>query len=79
MMADKTAQGVAPAVPEHIIKALEHVPQLVLSRHAHASVHGEGAVGKLNTKLAVFITTHVGTMWAAYVFTVIGVTALVGR
>ena len=26
----------------------------------------------MNARLAVFITNHVGTMWAAYVFTVIG-------
>jgi hypothetical protein len=67
-----------PAIPQKLIKALEHVPTLVLSRHVHEKVHGGGVVGRLNTKLALAITQSVGTMWAAYVFAVIGITALVG-
>ncbi len=51
----------------------EHRPRLVTSRSVHHQVHGRGVVGTLNTWLAVTITKSVGTMWAAYVFTVIAI------
>jgi hypothetical protein len=41
-------------------------------------VHGTGTIGQFNSRLAVLITTHVGTMWAAYIFAVIGIASLVG-
>jgi hypothetical protein len=41
---------------------------LVLLPHAQALVHGETAVGRFNTRLAVRITTSVGSMWCAYAF-----------
>jgi hypothetical protein len=34
-------------------------------------VHGAGAMGEFNNRLALFITQHVGSMWAAYVFVLI--------
>src|SRR5712691_1896710 len=49
-------------------RAAQHVPRLVKSREVHADVHGSSAVGQFNSRLAVLITTRVGTMWAAYVF-----------
>jgi hypothetical protein len=55
-----------------------HKPRLITSRSVHGQVHGFGAIGRFNTKLAVVITKSVGTMWAAYVFSVIGITSLVG-
>jgi hypothetical protein len=57
---------------------MEHKPRLVTSRHAREQVHGVDAVGRFNNWLAVLITRSVGTMWAAYLFAVIGITALVG-
>jgi len=75
---EPSPQQAAPTAHHHLAQSLEHVPQLVLSRHVHAQVHGSGAMGRFNTRLAVFITQNVGTMWAAYVFAVIGITALVG-
>ena len=50
-----------------------HIPRLVLSHNVHEKVHGTGPVGRFNTMLAVKITRSVGTMWAAYLFTLISV------
>ena len=49
----------------------KHVPRLVLSEQIHARVHGTGALGRLNAAVAVRITKIVGTMYCAYVFTII--------
>ena len=49
----------------------EHTHRLVRSRDVHAQVHGTGATGRFNTRLAVAITKSVGTMWAAYLFAII--------
>jgi hypothetical protein len=54
----------------------EHKPKLITSRSVSQTVHGAGVVGQLNTKLAVMITRSVGTMWAAYVFTLIALISL---
>ena len=50
-----------------------HKPRLITSRSVSGQVHGAGAIGRLNTSLAVSVTKSVGTMWAAYVFTLIAV------
>ena len=50
----------------------EHVPRLVTSHHGRTRVHGESALGRFNSGLAVLITRSVGTMWAAYLFALIG-------
>ena len=60
-----------------LTEAREHIPRLVKSHHVHHRVHGAGALGQLNQKLALFITKNVGTMWCAYVFSVIGVSGIV--
>ncbi len=44
------------------------MPRLILTRHGHDAVHGESALGRLNTRVAVAITKTVGSMWCAYVF-----------
>jgi len=49
----------------------KHVPRLVTSRHARAQMHGTSAIGRFNDRLALLITTGVGTMWAAYLFVLI--------
>ena len=51
--------------------------KLVLSHHVHQEVHGKGLVGRFNAWLASGITKNVGTMWCAYIFTVIGATGIV--
>src|SRR5579885_3005659 len=38
---------------------------------AAAQLHGPGAIGKLNAKIGLRITLIVGTMWCAYLFTVL--------
>ena len=53
-----------------------HVPRLVLTEQIHARVHGTGPLGRLNASIAVGITKIVGTMYCAYVFTVIALVAL---
>jgi hypothetical protein len=73
----------APARPSNeaiteIEMAIEHVPELVLSRHpkVQQQVHGTGVASRFNTRLAVWITNVVGSMWCAYVFCVIAIVGL---
>jgi len=56
--------------------ALTHVPRLVLAEHVNARVHGAGAMGRLNAAVAVRITKIVGTMYCAYLFTLVALVAL---
>ncbi|HKC20818.1 MAG TPA: hypothetical protein VKE27_14440 [Candidatus Dormibacteraeota bacterium] len=51
----------------------EHKPKLITSKSVAPNVHGGGALGRFNTTLAVSITKSVGTMWAAYAFTLIAI------
>ncbi len=50
-----------------------HKPKLITSRSVAPQVHGAGRVGQFNTWLAVTVTRSVGTMWAAYLFTLIAI------
>lgn len=65
-MADKSA----------VTGALCHTPQLVLNKHVHTAVHGDSAMGRFNTKVAVKVTTAVGSMWCAYVFALLALISL---
>jgi hypothetical protein len=70
-MADKTEVEESPHRRESDraqVRAALHVPRLVQSREVHADVHGSSVLGQFNSRLAVLITTSVGTMWAAYAF-----------
>jgi hypothetical protein len=49
----------------------QHLPRLVTTPQVRHLVHGGGAVGQFNSRLAVLVTKSVGTMWAAYVFMLI--------
>lgn len=69
-----TAQREAYAAAQ--ARPLDHKPRLITSRTVHGQVHGEGPVGKFNTRLAVIITRAVGTMWAAYVFVLIALISM---
>ena len=53
-----------------------HIPRLVLSHHVHKGVHGDSAIGRINTSLAVGITKIVGSMWCAYVFALLAIISL---
>lgn len=54
----------------------QHVPRHVRREQVTAKVHGTSAIGRANARLAVLITKGVGTMYCAYVFTVIAFVAL---
>ena len=55
---------------------LTHVPRLVLIEHVLARVHGTSRMGRFNAAVAVRITKIVGTMYCAYVFTLVALVAL---
>jgi hypothetical protein len=53
----------------------EHVPRLITTAHVRTQ-HSGGPIGRFNAGLAVLITKSVGTMWAAYLFVLIGLVSL---
>jgi len=59
-----------------VSQARNHRPRLVLSGHAHQLVHGTGAMGSFNTRVAVKITKTVGSMWCAYAFALLAIISL---
>jgi hypothetical protein len=64
-------QAVLPVLP-----FMEHVPELVQTRHVRAAVQGGGAMGRFNAAVAVRITKVVGTMYCAYIFALLALVAL---
>jgi N-methylhydantoinase B/oxoprolinase/acetone carboxylase alpha subunit len=59
-------------VHEQAMVTAQTNPELLEPRHvsraeARQMVHGSGAAGRFNNRLAVVITRLVGTMWCAYV------------
>ena len=64
-----------PAIPS-LQQMMEHIPELVQTRHVRAGVQGGGALGRINAAIAVRITRIVGTMYCAYVFTILAFVAL---
>ena len=63
-MSDKHEAGAVPG-------AAPHTHRLVTSHQIRAKLHSESPIGRFNNKLAVRITSSVGTMWAAYLFALI--------
>ncbi len=53
-----------------------HVPRHVSGASIRAQVHGTSAIGRFNAAFAVRITKIVGTMYCAYVFSLIALVAL---
>ncbi len=53
-----------------------HIPRHVRKEQIQAQVHGSGPLGRMNAWVAVRITRIVGTMYCAYVFTIIAFVAL---
>jgi hypothetical protein len=78
--ADKTALPSKEANEQALKAALEsptqHVPRQVNKAQVSAKVHGSGPMGRANAWVALRITKVVGTMYCAYVFTVIAFVAL---
>jgi hypothetical protein len=56
--------------------AKSHKPKHIKSEDAHAQVHGRHLIGRFNAWLAVKITANVGTMYAAYLFVILGGTGV---
>ena len=66
---------------EKALEVAHHTPHLHIPRHIkkeqiHKQVHGSGPLGRANAWLAVWITKIVGTMYCAYIFTIIALVAL---
>ncbi len=55
---------------------MQYVPRHVRREQVMAKVHGTGPIGRANAWLAVLVTRSVGTMYCAYLFTVIAFVAL---
>ena len=55
-----------------------HTPRLVLSEHVNKLVHGDNALGRLNTRIALAVTKAVGSMWCAYAFGLLALISLPG-
>ena len=71
----------AQEVHEKALHVAHHTPWLHVPRHVkkeqiHAQVHGTGPMGRVNAWLALKITKIVGTMYCAYVFTLLAFVAL---
>jgi hypothetical protein len=70
------SQDSTATVGVNLQQHMDHVPELVQTRHVQAKVEGGGALGRFNAAVAVRITRVVGTMYCAYVFTLIALVAL---
>jgi len=57
-------------------RARAHRPRLVMTGDVGAQVHGAGPMGRFNRRLAVAITSRVGTMWTAYLFGLLALISL---
>jgi hypothetical protein len=66
----EAALAVARATP------VLHVPRHVRAGEIRSQVHGSGFMGRVNAAVAVRITRVVGTMYCAYVFTLVALVAL---
>ena len=45
---------------------------------ARVAMSGDGSIARFNSKLGLKVTLIVGTMWAAYLFAILGITAMYG-
>lgn len=59
-----------------LTKATTHTHKLILNAHAQMKVHGDNAIGRINMRLAVFVTKIVGSMWCAYIFSALALISL---
>jgi uncharacterized membrane protein len=69
----------APAPPHHHTNVLFHrEPHQHQPRNVNMILAAEQAAEGFNTRLAVALTRHTGTMWTAYIFTVLAFIGLFG-
>jgi len=72
----KSSPAHRAAYAEAMAAPAEHKPRLVTAATVRPQIHGAGAVGLFNSRLAVMITRSVGTMWTAYLFALIALISL---
>ena len=72
----KSSPAHRAAYDEAMAAPAEHKPRLVTAATVRPQIHGAGAVGLFNSRLAVMITRSVGTMWTAYLFALIALISL---
>lgn len=48
----------------------------ITKRDGARAVHGTGPMGRLNDRVALFVTNAVGTMWCAYLFALLALISL---
>jgi hypothetical protein len=70
--AHKAADEKIREAPQH------HRPRLVTSHQVRGKIHGTSMMGRFNARLAVTITRAVGTMWCAYLFTLLAILGFPG-
>lgn len=59
-----------------IAEAKNHTHKLVLLQNVRAGIHGDNPIGRFNNRIAVKITTIVGSMWCAYIFALLTLISL---
>ena len=66
-----------PAIFEHVPHPRIAARKVVgPAKTADLRTKGKGPIGRLNARFGVFITVAVGTMWCAYVFTLLALVSL---
>ncbi|MHB8186934.1 MAG: hypothetical protein ACYDDU_12815 [Dermatophilaceae bacterium] len=80
----ETAASSAGPPGSRMVPIFEHVPHPHIAARKEAGpaktsdqrTKGKGPIGRLNARFGVFITVAVGTMWCAYVFTLLALVSL---
>jgi hypothetical protein len=73
------SEPTAPHVKSIDSPLFHHMPHPhIATRHQHKAAKTSDERVGINGKIGVFITTVVGTMWAAYLFTILAVVSLPG-
>lgn len=84
-MTETTASASTPGRPgSRVAVIFEHVPHPQIdarkvtgpAKTSDQRTKGKGPLGRLNARFGVFITVAVGTMWCAYLFTVVALVSL---
>jgi hypothetical protein len=82
-MTESAASSAGPP-GSHTVVNFEHVPHPHIAARIVAGpaktsdqrTKGKGPIGRLNARFGVLITVAVGTMWCAYLFTVVALVSL---
>jgi hypothetical protein len=84
-MTETTASAATPGRPgSQVAVIFEHVPHPQIdarkatgpAKTSDLRIKGKGAIGRLNARFGVLITVAVGTMWCAYLFTLLALVSL---